>query len=92
MRVVTEGLKPGERVVVNGLQRVRPGNPVTPTPQPAKGGNGEARADEDRAAKAERQAGDAEAETPTKTASRKTVRAHAKCAVRGGAPKRSVRR
>ena len=25
LRVVTEGLKPGERIVVNGLQRVRPG-------------------------------------------------------------------
>ncbi len=32
MRVVTDGLKPDERVVVNGLQRVRPGNPVTPKP------------------------------------------------------------
>lgn len=30
LRVVTEGLKPGERIVVNGLQRVRPGMPVTP--------------------------------------------------------------
>jgi multidrug efflux system membrane fusion protein len=25
LRVVTEGLQPGERIVVNGLQRVRPG-------------------------------------------------------------------
>jgi RND family efflux transporter MFP subunit len=32
LRVVTDGLKTGERVVVNGLQRVRPGNPVTPKP------------------------------------------------------------
>lgn len=30
LRVVRSGLKPGERVVVNGLQRVRPGAPVTP--------------------------------------------------------------
>ena len=30
MRVVTSGLKAGERVVVDGLQRVRPGAPVTP--------------------------------------------------------------
>ncbi len=37
LRVVTEGLTAGERVVVNGLQRVKPGAPVTPTPQPAKG-------------------------------------------------------
>ncbi|CBW77151.1 Acriflavin resistance periplasmic protein (plasmid) [Mycetohabitans rhizoxinica HKI 454] len=28
MRVITKGLKPGERIVVNGLQRVRPGEPV----------------------------------------------------------------
>ncbi|MCG2591978.1 efflux RND transporter periplasmic adaptor subunit [Ramlibacter sp. XY19] len=30
LRVVTSGLKPGERVVVNGLQRVRPGVVVQP--------------------------------------------------------------
>jgi RND family efflux transporter MFP subunit len=30
LRVVSEGLKPGETIVVNGLQRVRPGSPVTP--------------------------------------------------------------
>jgi multidrug efflux system membrane fusion protein len=30
LRVIEEGLKPGELVVVNGLQRVRPGSPVTP--------------------------------------------------------------
>lgn len=30
MRVVESGLQPGERIVVNGLQRVRPGDPVTP--------------------------------------------------------------
>ena len=30
MRVVTSGLKPGEQVVVNGLQRVRPGAPLAP--------------------------------------------------------------
>jgi len=29
-RVIEDGLKPGERVVVNGLQRVRPGDKVTP--------------------------------------------------------------
>lgn len=29
LRVVRDGLKPGERIVVNGLQRVRPGAPVT---------------------------------------------------------------
>jgi multidrug efflux system membrane fusion protein len=30
LRVVTDGLKPGERVVVNGLQRVRPGALLAP--------------------------------------------------------------
>ncbi len=30
LRVVREGLKPGEKIVVNGLQRVRPGAPITP--------------------------------------------------------------
>jgi len=29
LRVVRDGVKPGERIVVNGLQRVRPGAPVT---------------------------------------------------------------
>jgi len=29
LRVVKTGLKPGERIVVNGLQRVRPGSPIT---------------------------------------------------------------
>lgn len=39
--VVLEGLKPGERVVVEGIQKVRPGMPVTPKPfaeAPAKPG------------------------------------------------------
>ena len=27
-RIVREGLKPGDQIVVNGLQRVRPGMPV----------------------------------------------------------------
>jgi multidrug efflux system membrane fusion protein len=30
LRVVREGLAPGDSIVVNGLQRVRPGMPVTP--------------------------------------------------------------
>lgn len=30
LRVIEEGLKPGELIVVNGLQRVRPGQPITP--------------------------------------------------------------
>jgi multidrug efflux system membrane fusion protein len=32
LRLVSDGLKPGERVVVNGMQRVRPGAVVAPTP------------------------------------------------------------
>jgi len=30
LRIVNKGLNPGDIVVVNGLQRVRPGTPVTP--------------------------------------------------------------
>jgi len=30
LRVVREGLSPGDTIVVNGLQRVRPGSPITP--------------------------------------------------------------
>ena len=30
--VILEGLKPGERVVVEGIQKVRPGSPVNPKP------------------------------------------------------------
>jgi len=31
LRIVTGGLMPGDRIVINGLQRVRPGMKVTPT-------------------------------------------------------------
>lgn len=31
LQVVKDGLKPGEKIVVNGLQRVRPGAPITGT-------------------------------------------------------------
>lgn len=41
LRVVKQGLKPGEVVVVNGVQRVRPGEPVTPQRIPMEG-SGEA--------------------------------------------------
>jgi len=34
LRVVTSGLSSGERIVVNGLQRVRPGATVSPEPVP----------------------------------------------------------
>ena len=32
LRVVSEGLKPGDRIVVGGLQRIRPGSLVAPQP------------------------------------------------------------
>jgi multidrug efflux system membrane fusion protein len=34
LRVIANGLNPGERVVVEGLQRVRPGAEVSPTEVP----------------------------------------------------------
>lgn len=34
LRVIEDGIKPGELIVVNGLQRVRPGTPVTPQTVP----------------------------------------------------------
>lgn len=37
LRVVDTGLKAGERIIVNGLQRVRPGDPVTPNLIPMPG-------------------------------------------------------
>lgn len=37
LRVVRQGLKPGELIVVNGMQRVRPGEPVTPQKVPMQG-------------------------------------------------------
>lgn len=38
LRIVREGLKPGERIIVNGLQRVRPGTPVTAELETPKAG------------------------------------------------------
>lgn len=37
LRIVTDGLKPGERIVVNGLQRLRPGVLVAPNAVPMDG-------------------------------------------------------
>jgi len=54
LRVVREGLKPGEKIVVNGLQRVRPGAPITaqtvPMVAPAAAGAGAAPATADKVA------------------------------------------
>jgi membrane fusion protein (multidrug efflux system) len=43
--VVTSGLKPGEKIIVDGLQKVRPGAPVKPVAALAApaGGRGNAR-------------------------------------------------
>lgn len=38
LRVVSKGLQPGERIVVNGLQHVRPGAVVAPQPVAMSGG------------------------------------------------------
>ena len=38
LRLVSAGLKPGERIVVNGLQRIRPGALVAPQPVAMDGG------------------------------------------------------
>ena len=40
LRVIQDGLKPGEKVVVSGLQRVRPGAEVTPKPVDMTTGQG----------------------------------------------------
>ncbi len=42
LRIVESGLQAGERIVVNGLQRVRPGDPVTPNLVPMGGAAGAA--------------------------------------------------
>ena len=39
MRVITAGLKPGDKIVVSGLQRVRPGSEVKADPVPMSGEN-----------------------------------------------------
>ena len=43
LRRVTDGLTPGERIVVNGLQRVRPGALVAPQLVSMDGNSKEAR-------------------------------------------------
>jgi membrane fusion protein, multidrug efflux system len=40
--IVTEGLKPGERIVVEGIQKVRPGATVIPSSQPVTSEKGSA--------------------------------------------------
>jgi|GEM_PF-6238610 len=38
--LVTQGLEPGERVIVEGLQFARPGTPVRPVPWEESGADG----------------------------------------------------
>jgi len=38
LRVIKEGLAPDDKVIVNGIARVRPGQPVTPQPEGAPSG------------------------------------------------------
>jgi multidrug efflux system membrane fusion protein len=42
LRVVTEGLNAGEKVIIDGLQRVRPGSVVSPKPGDMRSRPGEA--------------------------------------------------
>ena len=39
-RIIRSGLEAGEKVIVNGMERVRPGMPVTPQEQVASNGAG----------------------------------------------------
>jgi len=52
LREITDGLKPGERVIVNGLQQVQPGATVEPKlvdmPNPARGKRAESPKDRER--------------------------------------------
>jgi multidrug efflux system membrane fusion protein len=50
LRVVKAGLKPGEKIVVNGLQRVRPGAPITAQTVPMVANLGTGNAAKDKAA------------------------------------------
>ena len=43
--IVQDGLKPGERVIVDGIQKARPGTKVNPTAAPASSPS-EAKVDE----------------------------------------------
>jgi membrane fusion protein (multidrug efflux system) len=51
--LVEKGLEPGDRVIVEGLQRVRPGAPVTPKKTPPPDQRGEAAGDKASSAKGE---------------------------------------
>ncbi len=42
LRAIADGLKPGEQIIIDGLQRVRPGSVVTPKPGDMRSRPGEA--------------------------------------------------
>jgi multidrug efflux system membrane fusion protein len=44
LRVITEGLSSSDSIIIDGLQRVRPGSSVTPKPGDMRGRPGEASA------------------------------------------------
>lgn len=46
--IVLQGLKPGDRVIVEGMQKVRPGSPVQPSPYKPPAQAAQASADENR--------------------------------------------
>jgi multidrug efflux system membrane fusion protein len=43
LRVVRHGLNPGEKIVINGLQRVKPGQPVQAETVPMLAGDAQAK-------------------------------------------------
>ncbi len=57
LRVITSGLKGGEKVIIDGLQRVRPGAEVSPKPARMDSRPGEAEAEADAAVNADGKVG-----------------------------------
>jgi membrane fusion protein (multidrug efflux system) len=73
--VVRDGVKPGERVIVDGIQKARPGTAVNPSTGPAEGQAG-AKPAEPAQEKAPAKAGDAKA--PAKAAEAKSTQKRGK--------------
>jgi len=63
-RVITSGLAPDDKIIVNGLMRVRPGVSVNPQPGPAASANGQPVADPAKAAPAKGDAAKPDAPKP----------------------------
>ena len=66
LREISEGLRKGERVIIDGLQRVRPGSEVTPKPGDMRGRPGDSIAQNEQRPGGTNQAADP-ATSPTKT-------------------------